>query len=262
VRPYLALARAQARAAMAYRLSYVLSLFALIFQFFAMLAIWTVLLGSGSTVVGFDLPRMKAYLLVGFVSGLLVSQGADWQMSSRIQDGMIALDLTKPVDYQRARFAEVIGGVWTDILAGLTVCAAVLLVTGPVPAPGTAAALLFGASMLVVVPLRFLLVYLSALACFYTQNYLGVLWARLAIVSVFSGALVPLAFYPQWLQASAAVLPFASLASTPGLIFLGQVQGTEALRLIALQLFWVLVLWFGARLIFRRAVQRVTIHGG
>src|SRR5258705_11107401 len=151
MRPYLALARAQARAALAYRLSYVLSLFALIFQFFAMLAIWTVLLGSGSTVVGFDLPRMKAYLLVGFVSGLLVSQGADWQMSSRIQDGMIALDLTKPVDYQKARFAEVIGGVWTDILAGLTVCAAVLLVTGPVPAPGTAAALLFGASMLVVV---------------------------------------------------------------------------------------------------------------
>lgn len=262
MRAYVALARAQARAALAYRLSFVLSLFALMFQLFAMLAIWTVLFSSGTALAGFDLPRMRAYLLVGFLSGVLVSQSADWRMAGRIQDGMIALDLTKPVDYQRARFAEVLGGVWTDVLAGLIVCAGVVLLTGPVPLPGPAGLALFAASMLVVVPLRFLLVYLSALACFYTQNYLGVLWARTAIVSVFSGALVPLTFYPQWLQSSAAVLPFASLASTPGLIFLGQVEGVAAARLIGLQLVWAVVLWFGARLIWRRAVQRITIHGG
>jgi ABC-2 type transport system permease protein len=255
------LARTQARAALAYRLNFALSLSAQMFQLFAMLAIWGVLLSSGN-VGGFDWPQMKAYLLVGFLSGVMVSPIADWRMAVRIQDGMVALDLTKPIDYQTARFAEVVGALWTELFAGVVVCAGIVLLTGPVPLPSAAAALPFALSMLAVLPLKFGIVYLSATACFYTQNYLGVQWARLTITALFSGALVPLAFLPGWLQAIAAVLPFASLAATPGLIYIGQVDGAQAWRLIAIQYVWVLALWIGTRLIWHRAVRQVTIHGG
>jgi ABC-2 type transport system permease protein len=261
LRPYLSLARMQARAVLAYRLNFALSMFAQMFQLFAMLAIWGVLLSSG-TIGGFDWPQMKAYLLIGFVSSIVVSPIADWRMVVRIQDGMVALDLAKPVDYQTARFAEVVGALWTELFAGVVVCAGVVLLAGPVPLPSAGAAVPFALSMLAVVPLKFLIVYLSATACFYTQNYLGVQWARLTIVALFSGALVPLAFLPGWLQAMAAVLPFASLAATPGLIYIGQVDGAQAWRLIAIQYAWVLALWIGTRLIWHRAVRQVTIHGG
>ena len=263
VRPYLALARTSAKAGLAYRLNFVLSLFALMFQLFAMLAIWSVVLGSGRVVGGFDWAQMKAYLLVGFVSGVLVSQSADWHMVGRIQSGMVALDLTKPVNYQTARFADVVGAAWPEAVTGAVVCAGVLLFTGPAAAPPTAtAAMLFAVSLLAILPLKFLIVYVTSLAAFHTQNYLGLHWARLAVVSILSGALVPLSFFPGWLQSVAAVLPFASLASTPGLIYLGQVDGAAAVRLIAIQFVWVVVLWVGARLIWQRAVTQVTIHGG
>src|SRR5690606_26101747 len=145
---------------------------------------------------------------------------------------------------------------------GVVVCGGVLLVSGPVAAPSAASAALFALSMLSVLPLKFLVVYLSALACFYTQNYLGVMWARMAIVGIFSGALVPLVFLPGWLASLAHVLPFASMASTRGLFLRGHAAGAQALRLIGLRAVWVTVLWFGARLIWSRAVRRVTIHGG
>jgi ABC-2 type transport system permease protein len=206
---------------------------------------------------------MKAYLLVGFVSGVFVSQSADWSMVGRIQSGMVALDLTKPVNYQTARFAGVVGAAWPEALAGAVVIAGVVLVTGPAATPPTAAAAaLFAVSLLAILPLKFLVVYMTSLAAFHTQNYLGLHWARLAVVSILSGALVPLSFFPGWLQAAAAVLPFASMAATPGLIYLGHVDGLDAVRLIAIQFGWVLVLWVGARLVWRRAVTRVTIHGG
>ena len=263
VRPYLALARTSAKAGLAYRLNFLLSLFALMFQLFAMLAIWNVLLGSGQVVGGFDWAQMKAYLLVGFVSGVLVSQSGEWNMVGRIQSGMVALDLTKPVNYQTARFADVVGAAWPEVLTGVVVCGGVLLFTGPAAAPPTpSAAILFGVSLLAILPLKFLIVYVTSLAAFHTQNYLGLHWARLAVVSILSGALVPLSFFPGWLQAVAAVLPFASLAATPGLIYLGHVDTLAAVRLIAIQFGWVLVLWVGAALIWRRAVTRVTIHGG
>jgi ABC-2 type transport system permease protein len=261
-RAYLAMARTMARSALTYRLSFVLTLFATMIQFLAMLAIWRVLLASGRSVGGFDWPQMKAYLLVGFICGVIVSQYADFRMAARIQDGMVSLDLTKPVDYQLGRFAEAIGGVWAELLSGGAVAALVLLISGGIPWPGPASALLFAASMLAVIPLKFLFVYLSSLTCFYTQNYLGVHWARLAVVSLFSGALVPLAYFPGWLQGVARVLPFSSVASTPALIFLGKVSTTEAIRLISIQLVWIVALWFGARLIWRSAVRRLTVHGG
>lgn len=263
MRPYLALARTSARAAVAYRLNFALSLFAMIFQFFAMLAIWRVLLASGRVLGGFDYAQMKAYLMVGLISSLLVSQDADWRMAGRIREGMVALDLTKPVNYQTARFAEVVGAAWAELLTAGVVCTGIVLLTGPAAVPPTpAAAALFVASMLPVLPLKFLVVYLSGLAAFHTQNYLGLHWARLAIVSLFSGALVPLSFLPEWLRTIAEALPFASLAATPGLIYLGHVGGTEAVRLIGVQLIWLVVLWFGAQLLWHRAVTKVTIHGG
>jgi len=262
VRKYVTLARMQARSVLAYRLNFVLSLFALMFQLFAMLAIWGVMLGSGRNLNGFDWAHMKAYLLVGFVCGSLVSQSVDFRMAARIQDGMVAVDLTKPVDYQGARFAEAVGGAWTEIATALLVCAGVLLLSGPVPWPGGTTLALFALSLVAVLPLKFLIVYMSALVCFYTQNYIGVHWARLVIVSLFAGALVPLSFFPQWLQHLAAVLPFASTSATPALIFVGQLRGGEALALIAVQLAWVVALWLLARFIFRRAIKRVTIHGG
>ena len=39
----------------------------------------------------------------------------DFRMSHRIRSGLVALDLVKPVDYQRARFAEALGGVWIEV---------------------------------------------------------------------------------------------------------------------------------------------------
>lgn len=260
MRPYLALVRTQARAAMSYRLSFALSHFATLVQLVAMLAIWGLLLASGTTMAGFDWPHMKAYLLVGFTSGLVVSQLADWRMAGRIQSGMVAVDLIKPIDYQTARFAEVVGVAWTELLAGLVGCVGVLLLTGPIPPPASLP--LFMVSVVMVLPLKFLIIYISALASFYTQNYLGVHWARLAMVSLLSGALVPLTFLPQWLQSLAAVLPFASLASTPALIYTGHLKGLEAMWLVGVQLAWVAGLWLIARLLFRLAVTKVTIHGG
>jgi len=262
VRKYLALARVTRRAVMTYRMNFILGQFALIFQLLAMLAIWRVLLASGKSVAGYDWPQMKAYLMVGFFSGVLVSMYADFRMAGRIRDGMVALDLTKPLDFQTARFAETLGGVWAELVTAVVVCSGVLLITGGIPVPGPTAAALFALSMLAVVPLKFIIVYAFCLACFYTQNYLGVYWARLSIVSLLSGALVPLSFYPGWLQGLAQVMPFASLASTPALIYLDQVDTGAALLLIGTQLAWVAVLWFGTRLLFRGAVRQLTVHGG
>jgi ABC-2 type transport system permease protein len=261
MRAYRALARAVALSVLTYRTNFLLGLGAVFFQLVALLAVWRVLL-SHSAVQGFTLPQMRAYLLVAFAAGALVSLLGDFRMAWRIQSGLVALDIIKPVDYQRARFAETLGGTWIELLAIVVVGGTTLAVTGGVPVPPPAVLALFLVSMLLLIPLKFLIVYVSTLACFWTQNFIGVQWARLAIVNLLSGALIPLVYLPGWLSTLAQWSPFAGLTSTPALIFIGHVDVPHGLRLVAVQAAWVLALWYGARLIWRAALRQLTVNGG
>ena len=211
---------------------------------------------------GFTWPQMRAYLLVAFAAGTVVSVLGDFRMAFRILDGDVALDLVKPVDYQKARLAETIGGLWIEVILIAVVVGAALAIGGGVDIPARPALALFVVSMLLLVPLKFLIVYVSTLACFWTQNYIGVQWARLAVVNLLSGALIPLVYLPGWLAAVAQWSPFAGLTSTPALIFLGHVDLRHGLTLVAVQLGWVLALWFGARVVWRAALRRLTVNGG
>ncbi|MEV4639492.1 ABC-2 family transporter protein [Actinoplanes sp. NPDC049548] len=261
MRRYRALIRATARAALAYRFNLLLGLGAVLVQLVALLAVWRVILEQ-APVNGFTWPQMRAYLLVAFAAGTVISVLGDFRMAFRILDGDVALDLVKPVDYQMARFAEAIGGLWIEIVLIGVVVGATLAVTGGVDTPAGPALALFTASMLLLVPLKFLIVYVSTLTCFWTQNFIGVQWARIAVINLFSGALIPLAYLPGWLATAAQWSPFAGLTSTPALIFLGRVDTWHGLQLVAVQLGWVVVLWFAARLVWRAGLRRLTVNGG
>ncbi|WP_231116468.1 ABC transporter permease [Motilibacter rhizosphaerae] len=259
---YRGLARAALRSLVAYQGAFLFGLLASVFSALAMLYLWRAVLASSPAAHGFDWPHMRAYLLAAFVAGSLASSWVDYRLAFRIQRGDVGLDLVRPVDYQRARFAEAVGFGAYELGTGLVVAGVAALAFGGVPAPPLGSLPLLLLSALLVLPLRFGLVYASAMAVFWTQNYVGVQAGRLALVSLFSGALVPLAFLPDWLRLLAAVLPFAGMASTPALLFSGQLQGAEAGAAVAVQAAWTVGLWYGTRGLWRAASRQLTVHGG
>jgi ABC-2 type transport system permease protein len=258
---YIALARASAKTALAYRMPFVLSLFGVLFQYVAMLAVWRALL-ENSPNPAMTWPQMRSYLLIAFASGALVGIFADFGMANRIQSGMVALDLVKPVRYQEARFAEVLGAAWIELAVVVVVGAGTAVSGDGLLFPSGAGLPLFLVSLVLLIPLKFIVLYICGLAVFWTQSYVGIQWARIAVVNLLSGALVPLAFLPGWLGTIATWSPFAGMASTPGLIFAGKAHGPAAVALVAAQFGWLVVLWTAAKLLWGRAVRQLTVNGG
>ncbi|WP_335987397.1 ABC transporter permease [Glycomyces sp. MUSA5-2] len=225
------------------------------------MAMWRELL-SGGALSGYDWDAMRAYVIIGFITATMVFGAADWQIADRILDGHVAIDLTKPVDFQRARAAEYIGSMCSTVpTVVLGVAGAWLLFDPPGPVSVTAG-ILTGVSLVLVFPLAFGITYLTVLVCFWTKRYLGVMWLREALLGFFSGMMIPLAFMPSWLQAVAWALPFPHFTTTPSAIYLGHVDTAGALGLLAAEAAWAAGMWFGARLIFNQAVKKVTVHGG
>jgi hypothetical protein len=85
---------------------------------------------------------------------------------------------------------------------------------------------------------------------------------RTQLATFFSGALVPLALMPGWLQAVAAALPFAQGLYAPLALLSGIVPLSAAPQIWAVQAAWLVGLVLVSRLVFALAVRQITVQGG
>jgi ABC-2 type transport system permease protein len=77
-----------------------------------------------------------------------------------------------------------------------------------------------------------------------------------------SGAVIPITFFPAWLETVARASPFASITQLPIEILLGKHTGAAMLGVLALQATWACVLWVAGRALLRAATRKLVVQGG
>jgi len=263
-RKYASLARTSLEITFVYRAGFAVNMIGTVFYVVAMFYLWqTIFLGNPGSLGGFTWPEMKAYLLVAFLLNSLLTWYQEWVMGEDIRQGVVAIDLARPIDFQASRFSRAIGPVPFEFTSALAVAAIVAFVFGGIALPADPArAGLFLLSAGLATMIKFGLVYCVSMAAFWTTGTEGITVGRMAVQNIFSGALIPLVFFPDWLRTIAAILPFQGMISTPALTYLGKLDGPTTALMLAVQAGWALGLIVLGRLAWRRAVRVVTINGG
>jgi ABC-2 type transport system permease protein len=83
------------------------------------------------------------------------------------------------------------------------------------------------------------------------------------LVTVFSGALIPLQFFPDAIRNVLLWLPFQAIYHTPLMMLTKADQGLDVfLPMIAVQVFWAVALFVLARLFYNQAIKVLRIAGG
>ena len=263
IKKYLVLTEVAFQAAMAYRVRFFTSLLSGLVQVLILYYIWHVVYGAREQLNGFTHPQMVTYILISYAVGNLYGFYAELSISASIRDGSVATALIRPLDYQLACFFESLGNV---VLEG-SLIALIVLALGfgvfkiDLP-PDMVAALFFCASLVLSLLVNFASGYIAGLVSFWTTGIFGFVNAKRFVSGFFSGALVPLAFFPDWLRTVALWLPFHATVHLPVSIYLGQTKGVDAVRALLVQIVWVIVLWSAGRLLWSQAAKKVTIHGG
>lgn len=183
-----------------------------------------------------------------------------------ISNGTVAYEFCRPCDLYTMWFVR---NMATRISRAVLRCIPVSVVAALLPAPygmqlpaSLGAALLFPLSMLLgflVLVAVSMLIYISA---FYTLSSMGIRLLSASIMEFLAGGVLPLPFFPQWLQQIMYILPFGSMQNTPFLVYTGYLGLTEALQRIGLQLVWLIALVVLGRLMMKRALKRVVVQGG
>ncbi|WP_274364068.1 ABC transporter permease [Paenibacillus thermotolerans] len=260
---YVSIAKNTMQHTLAYRSTYFISLLGSFIFIFSMLYLWKAIFSGREQLSGFTWEQMKVYLLITFLTNSLISWYSETKISRKIVSGDVVMDLLKPVDFQKARIAETVGSSLLEGGIAAVMIAVILFFTqGFMLPPSAGSGILFlislGASLLI----KFGIIYLASLTCFWSSNGIGIAWTRAALTNFFSGALVPIPFFPNWLQTIAYGLPFQGIVHIPASIYLGKVTEAQLLQSLALQLFWVIALWTLGIPMWKWAVRQVTIHGG
>jgi ABC-2 type transport system permease protein len=104
--------------------------------------------------------------------------------------------------------------------------------------------------------------YLLGLLAYWIIDVQGPAWVLVILQLFFSGMMLPLVVFPDWLRSVANVLPFRCLVQIPIDVFLSEDTGTEVAPLIGVQLLWVAVLLGAGAALTRYAVRKVVVQGG
>lgn len=190
----------------------------------------------------------------------------DNEIFEGITSGTIAYELCRPCNLYSMWFVK---NMAVRLSRAMLRCVPILLVAAFLPAPyGISLPQNFeaGALFLISVILGFLvlvslsmLVYISA---FYTVSAQGIRMLATSVMEFLCGAVIPIPFFPAALQRVLYALPFASVQSTPFLIYTGYTGGAEALHSIGLQAIWLVILMTAGLLLMKRSLRKVVVQGG
>lgn len=215
---------------------------------------------DGAPIGDFD--RTAALTYVWLVQALIVPTlvWGSWDIALSIRSGEIVFDLLKPYSYFGYWLSRDLGRAGAGILMRMIPTFTIGLIFYTLVVPDHPVRVLaFAASVVLAVLLSFSLRFIVNLIAFWWTDLQGLRSGQLVLFSFLSGFLLPIGFYPGWLQATLNVLPFRGIIMSPIDIWLG--DGNVPLLLFG-QAGWFVVTVLVANRLFAVAVQRVVVQGG
>ena len=246
----------------AYRFRVALALLSLVLQIYLLRMVWTAVYAGQETVAGLSLGTLITYLTLAQIQTWAIYPELAWEIEDRIRDGKVAIDLARPVPYLPQLLAQQAGstaGLLPLVAAALPLA---LLVGSLQPPASPMGGLLYLVSLVLAYLITVLIGLAIGLIAFWTLEFGGFMMMYSFVNAFFSGALMPLTFFPPWLRTLAEVLPFQTQAFLPISIYLGQLQGESALRAIGVQVLWIILLGSLVHVVWTRAMHRVIVQGG
>ncbi|HEX3407789.1 MAG TPA: ABC-2 family transporter protein [Caulobacteraceae bacterium] len=226
---------------------------------------------GGAQHAPMTLANAVTYTWLGQAFLAFLPWGADPDVAEMIRSGSIAYERLRPVDTYAWWYARALAWSVARVLPRavlMALFAAVLLPLvglgewGLPPPPTWAAAGFFAVSAIGMVLLSAAFTLMINIVMTATLTDRGPNTLAAPIVNLFSGAVVPLAFFPDaarpWLRAT----PFAGLVDIPFSIYFAGLSGWGAAGAIALQFGWTAALILIGRAWLGRAMRRLVVQGG
>jgi ABC-2 type transport system permease protein len=213
-----------------------------------------------ASVAGFDAQQTVTYVWIGQALIMPVYLWGWWEIIQTIRTGAVVTDMLKPTDYFTYWLSRDLGRAAAHVLLRFAPTLLIGSLMFDLVYPASPWRWLgFLASIPLAIVVSFCFRFIFNLWGFWVLDHRGIAGFAIVLVGVFSGHLLPIAWYPSPLREIINALPFRAIVMSPVEIYLGQVG---ILAGLGLQLVWVIVMIAAARWLQSIAEQKVVVQGG
>ncbi|HEY5339434.1 MAG TPA: ABC-2 family transporter protein [Candidatus Aquilonibacter sp.] len=261
VEPYLEFAKKAFAREATYRMEVFTNVGSLLVRLYLMKMVWTALYAQNSAPAGIPLHAIITYTTIALLMSLVLEIDGTRLIRDRVREGSIATDLMKPINLPLYFFSD---GFGQTLLHGMLIVPALFLALFIVhiDVPPPLALLAFASSFVLGYIVNFLLNFLMNAIAFWTLETFAMQLIVRWVSDLLGGQIVPLVFFPGFLQKIVLALPFAAVYSTPLLIYVGTIPPNAYLTAFATQLAWGSAFAIIATFVWRGALKRVVVQGG
>lgn len=223
-------------------------------------SLWSSATQSAPRIAGMASADLLAYVIAAWSSVSFVATRVNEDIGLRFREGLIAADLVRPTDLQAWWYARDLGRACAMLgLHTVPLFVASALVFRPALPLDASRWAVWLVALLLAHATNFGVSFLVGIAALPLHDVTGLSHLKATLVSVFSGALIPLALFPPVVRDLALVLPFHAMAHAPATILLGTGDTAGLLRG---QIAWVVALWVMGAVAWGAARRALVLQGG
>jgi ABC-2 type transport system permease protein len=264
MRLYWEVARRALQRQLAYRTENVAGLVTNVFFGYIRAAVFVaVYQNQAGSIGGYDAQGAVSYTWITQSMIMIVALWGWWDVELTIRTGDVVSDLAKPFSYVGFWLARDLGrAAYFVLFRAVPIMLAGQLLYGLHWPSSVVAWLAFALSALLALVVSFGWRFLLNVSAFWTTDARGLGALAGAATLFLGGFVVPIRYFPDWLQPLVLSLPFASITQTPADLFVERVRGPDVVVPLLEQLAWAVVLLAAAQIATLAATRRVVIQGG
>ena len=268
VQVYLPFALNELKTSLSYKGAFYLFIFISTFSSFISYFLWMAIYGSsdGNTLGGLSQNEMIVYIFMVYITTSAVNISISKEVGMDIVKGEVVMNLIKPIDYRMSLVSKAIGtSIYRFFVPGIVIWIGLELYKYFELGMGITNItniLLFLFSVFMSFLIYVLFDFCFGMIGFFTTYIFGLEMIKHSVLLFLTGQLIPLSFFPEIIQKIFSYLPFSSMTYTPVMIYLGKYSGMELLKVLLIQLVWIVLLYLLGSLIWKRVTKRLISLGG
>lgn len=234
---------------------------------FVYVSVYIAFYETGGDNLPMNLKELVSYVWLGqSFFALIFMWYKDKEILGMIKSGNIAYELCRPQDLYFMWASKILGERLSQTALRFL---PVIIVSIILPSPynlslttNISVILLFILSMILSSILMTSLVLLYHVICLFTLDEKGIVNIFMVMSDVLSGLVIPIPFFPKYLQNISNILPFRYIGDFPFRLYVGNISINEGLTGILIQLIWIIILVIIGRFIIKKALKKAVIQGG
>lgn len=246
-----------------YRFEVVANIVTRIILIIANLFLWNSVYSEKTILSGVGKEQMITYSVLSVCLSIMYQCGVQNSLNNDIREGNIAILLMRPYHLLGAYLAEDIGSI---IVKTISISFPVLILSFLFLPMKLLTSIHLFAIIFISYILGFLILWLlSALVglfAFVTMELGNMGVVKDAIVSILSGSMVPLWFFPDKVENVLMLTPFPYTYQLPLGLYIGQIEIQEGLRQIGIQCLWLVMIGIFVKIAWKKVQIKVLIQGG